>query len=133
MSCGMAEMRYLAAISGASSVLTLATLTLPWKSLAILSMVGANCRQGPHHTAQKSTSTGMVLLTTSCSQLSLVRLRTFSLAMSSCCLSLLSVTDLAIPIIEQSSQAARNGRAREGPERAPTATRERNLPVLQRG
>src|SRR4051794_35394113 len=69
---GMAEMRYLVAISCASSVLTLATLTLPAKSAAILSMVGASWRHGPHQTAQKSTRMGLSDLTTSCSQLAAV-------------------------------------------------------------
>src|SRR5262249_11242008 len=50
MICGMAEMRYRAATFWASSVFSLATLTLPAKSLAILSIVGASIRQGPHHT-----------------------------------------------------------------------------------
>src|SRR5438067_1535061 len=69
------------AISLLSSVLSLPTLTLPWNWSAILSMVGARARQGPHHTAQKSTSTGLSLLTTSCSQLAVVSSTTLALAM----------------------------------------------------
>src|SRR5581483_9900304 len=45
-------------------------------------MVGARARQGPHQTAQKSTSTGLSLLTTSCSQLAAVNSTTLALAMS---------------------------------------------------
>src|SRR4051812_2103666 len=46
-------------------------------------MVGARARQGPHHTAQKSTRTGLSLLTTSCSQLSVVNSITLALAIGS--------------------------------------------------
>jgi hypothetical protein len=44
--------------SGASSMSTVHTLSLPWYSLAICSIVGAIMRQGPHHAAKKSASTG---------------------------------------------------------------------------
>src|SRR5262249_55290933 len=69
-------------MSWASSVLTLTTLTLPAKSLATLSIVGVSIRHGPHHTAQKSTRTGLSDLVTSCSQFSPVTSITFALAMS---------------------------------------------------
>src|SRR4051812_39122957 len=43
-------------------------------------MVGASIRQGPHHSAQKSTSTGPVCWITSCSKFESVNSFTFSLA-----------------------------------------------------
>src|SRR5712692_4083304 len=45
--------------SGSLSVLTLATSALPSYSLANSSTAGAIILQGPHHGAQKSTSTGI--------------------------------------------------------------------------
>src|ERR1043165_4949732 len=47
----------------------LATLILPWYFAATLSIVGAYFLQGPHQSAMKSTSTGILLFTTSDSQL----------------------------------------------------------------
>ena len=44
--------------SGASSTLTLAIRMDPACSAAISSRIGAIILQGPHHSAQKSTSTG---------------------------------------------------------------------------
>src|SRR6478672_10212634 len=51
-------------------MLSLTILTLPWSSLAISSSAGAICRQGPHHSAQKSTTTGVEDLSTSDSKVS---------------------------------------------------------------
>lgn len=47
-----------AAISSQSSTLHFATMALPSYSEATSSTVGARARQGPHHVAQKSTTTG---------------------------------------------------------------------------
>src|SRR6478609_7277962 len=47
-----------AASSGFSSMLSLATFTLPWNSTASSSRLGAIILHGPHHSAQKSTTTG---------------------------------------------------------------------------
>src|SRR5260370_32497772 len=49
---------------GALSVLTLTSLSRPGRSFAICSTAGDTIRQGPHHGAQKSTSTGTVLCST---------------------------------------------------------------------
>src|SRR3954452_5716025 len=49
-----------------------ATLALPAYSVASSSRTGASILHGPHHSAQKSTSTGTVDLRTSCSQLASV-------------------------------------------------------------
>ncbi len=49
---------------GASSLLTLASLSRPGSSVAIVSTIGETMRQGPHHGAQKSTSTGSELCST---------------------------------------------------------------------
>src|SRR3981189_2795045 len=50
--------------SGALSLLTLTSFTLPGSSAAIFSTIGETIRQGPHHGAQKSTRTGNVLCST---------------------------------------------------------------------
>src|SRR5712671_889210 len=49
------------------STSTLATLTLPRYCFATSSTTGDTMRQGPHHSAQKSTSTGTCDLSTSAS------------------------------------------------------------------
>ena len=46
------------AIAGCLSMSILASLTLPLAALTTFSMTGVSCLQGPHHSAQKSTSTG---------------------------------------------------------------------------
>src|SRR5262245_11578935 len=51
-------------------MLSLTILTLPLSSLAISSSAGAICRQGPHHCAQKSTTTGVDDFNTSASKVS---------------------------------------------------------------
>src|SRR6476659_4758203 len=51
-------------------MLSLTILTLPSRSLAISSSAGAICRQGPHHSAQKSTTTGVDDFNTSASKVS---------------------------------------------------------------
>src|SRR5690606_29706891 len=55
---GIERMLNAPAISGLSSELTLTSLTLPANSAATFSMIGPSMRQGPHHGAQKSTTTG---------------------------------------------------------------------------
>src|SRR5262252_3108535 len=49
---------------------SLTILTLPSSSLAISSSAGAICRQGPHHSAQKSTTTGVDDFKTSAAKVS---------------------------------------------------------------
>src|SRR6266516_7185513 len=73
-SVGMARMPYCVAIDGDSSMLTLPTLTFPSYSLASSSRIGAIILQGPHHSAQKSTSTGVDAFKTSSSKLAAVRM-----------------------------------------------------------
>ena len=46
------------AISGCSSMFILTSLTLPPAALTAFSSTGVSCLHGPHHGAQKSTSTG---------------------------------------------------------------------------
>src|SRR6185312_8508602 len=55
---GMERTPYCAAISGFSSMLSLVIFTLPASSLEISSSDGPIILQGPHHSAQKSTTTG---------------------------------------------------------------------------
>src|SRR3990172_9425675 len=62
---------------GFSSTFSLAILTLPSSSVAISSRAGAIIRQGPHHSAQKSTTTGSAEPSTSLSNEASV---TFSVA-----------------------------------------------------
>ena len=45
-------------ICGWSSMLSLTSLTAPFAARTAFSRIGVSCRQGPHHGAQKSTSTG---------------------------------------------------------------------------
>src|ERR1700741_2728646 len=58
ISVGIDMMPYLAAVFGFSSTLSLTILTLLPSWPAISSSAGAIIRQGPHHSAQKSTTTG---------------------------------------------------------------------------
>src|SRR5581483_4713529 len=69
ISVGIDMMPYLAAVAGFSSTLSLTIVTLPLSVPAISSSAGAICRQGPHHSAQKSTTTGPVAFKTSASKL----------------------------------------------------------------
>src|SRR6186997_1847145 len=71
-------MPYLAAVFGLSSTLSLTILTLSPSAVEISSSAGAIMRQGPHHSAQKSTTTGPLALRTSVSK---VASDTFSTAM----------------------------------------------------
>ena len=59
-----------------SSTFTLATLTWPAYSRANASTAGSSALQGPHHGAQKSTSTGSSLAATSLSQFDSVTSKT---------------------------------------------------------
>src|SRR5262245_2337127 len=65
ISVGIDWMPYLAAVCGFSSTLSLTIFTLPLSVPAISSRAGAIIRQGPHHSAQKSTTTGPVAFNTS--------------------------------------------------------------------
>src|ERR1700739_1479660 len=56
---------YFEAVFGLSSTLSFTILTLSPIAPAISSSAGAIMRQGPHHSAQKSTTTGPVALSTS--------------------------------------------------------------------
>src|SRR5690606_5342907 len=71
---GIERIPYAAASSGFSSEFTFTTFTRPAKSRATFSMIGVNMRHGPHHGAQKSTTTGWVLEAsmTSCSKVAVV-------------------------------------------------------------
>src|SRR5260370_22697974 len=68
ISVGIERMPYLPATPGFSSTLSFAIFTLPFISVAISSSAGAIIRQGPQHSAQKSTMTGSADLMTSDSQ-----------------------------------------------------------------
>src|ERR1022692_4430698 len=65
------------------STSSLPTFTLPAYSVATTSIVGAICRQGPHHSAQKSTSTGTSLRRTSWSKPESVKVNVLSPAIFS--------------------------------------------------
>src|SRR5438093_3737500 len=68
---------------GFSSTFSLPTVTLPAYSLASASTVGASRLHGPHHSAQKSTSTGAPDFSTLSSKLPSVKVCTFSVAIAS--------------------------------------------------
>src|SRR5262249_40165007 len=68
ISVGIDMMPYFAAVCGFSSTLSFTILTLPFIVPAISSSAGAIMRQGPHHSAQKSTTTGSALLSTCASK-----------------------------------------------------------------
>src|ERR1700688_1916131 len=72
ISVGIDMMPNLAAVPGFSSTLSLTILTLPLSDLEISSSAGAIMRQGPHHSAQESTTTGPLALSTSCSNVASV-------------------------------------------------------------
>ena len=59
MSVGMLMTSYLRAVSGLSSTLSLPMVILPLCSRAISSSTGAIILQGPHHSAQNATRTGV--------------------------------------------------------------------------
>src|SRR5688572_17559534 len=62
---GMPRTLYLGGVDGFSSMFILRTVTLSLRSAAMSSSAGAICLHGPHHSAQKSTSTGLEALRTS--------------------------------------------------------------------
>src|SRR3569833_2086323 len=66
---GIDMMPYCAATFGFSSTLSLTILTLSPSWPAISSRAGAIMRHGPHHSAQKSTTTGSLAFSTSASKL----------------------------------------------------------------
>ena len=61
---GMLRMPYSLAMMGASSVFNLANMTRGSRLLAACSKIGAIILHGPHHSAQKSTTTGRVVFRT---------------------------------------------------------------------
>ena len=73
---GIDMIPYLAAVPGFSSTLSLTILTLSPSDLEISSSAGAIMRHGPHHSAQKSTTTGPLALITSLSNVASVTLST---------------------------------------------------------
>ena len=70
-------------VSGLSSLLTLTSRARPLSWAAACSKAGAIMRQGPHHGAQKSTTTGRSVLPTTASKLASVS-STGSPASSAC-------------------------------------------------
>src|SRR3979490_1886743 len=65
---GIDMMPYFCAVFGLSSTLSFTILTLAPSVPAISSSAGPIMRQGPHHSAQKSTTTGPVAFSTSISK-----------------------------------------------------------------
>src|SRR5688572_20648925 len=64
----MPRMLNLGGVFGFSSMFSLTTRSLSLYSVAIVSRIGAIILHGPHHSAQKSSSTGCDDFTTSCSK-----------------------------------------------------------------
>src|SRR5687767_7409468 len=69
---------YSAAVRGFSSTLSFTTTILSVCSPAISSRMGETWRHGPHHSAQKSTSTGLSCWSTSLAKLSSVTVLVFA-------------------------------------------------------
>src|SRR5262245_37951438 len=76
MRVGIEVTLYLTAVAWFSSTLSLRILTLPLSEPAISSRAGAIIRQGPHHSAQKSTTTAPWAFKTSASKVASVTLPT---------------------------------------------------------
>src|SRR5688572_6357033 len=75
-------MPYSAAMAGLSSTFTLTTLTFSPYSTEISSRMGPSLRQGPHHSAQKSTMTGLSADSTSLPKLASVTSLALLIALS---------------------------------------------------
>ena len=71
---GIEVIPYLIAIVDSSSVLSFTILSFEPCSSEISSRIGPTARQGPHHSAQKSTKTGVLLFKTSASNDAVVTL-----------------------------------------------------------
>src|SRR5689334_9493871 len=69
ISVGTPRMPYFFGVAALRSISTFTTFSLPLSSCAISSSAGAIDLHGPHHSAQKSTSTGCVDFRTSVSKL----------------------------------------------------------------
>src|SRR5580765_2327285 len=80
---GMPRIWNLNEMFGFSSTLSLPTVTLPAYSVASASTVGPRRLHGPHHSAQKSTSTGGADFSTLSSKFPSVKVCTFSAAIVS--------------------------------------------------
>src|SRR6185295_18990879 len=76
---GIPLMPYRCAVEVLSSTFTFTTPALSPNRSAMASMVGANMRHGAHHSAQKSTNTGLLDCSTSFSKDLSVTAETFSL------------------------------------------------------
>ena len=74
LTAGMPWMRNAAEMFGLASVSSLARAILSPRSFTSRSSTGVSCRHGPHHSAQKSTTTGISLerSMTSCSNVASV-------------------------------------------------------------
>src|SRR5665213_4068412 len=72
ISVGIDMIPYFAAVPGFSSTLSLTIFTLPLSDVEISSSAGEIMRHGPHHSAQKSTTTGPLALSTSASNVASV-------------------------------------------------------------
>src|SRR6476646_8234578 len=80
---GMPRTLYRIAVLPLESTSSFPTFNLPAYSVATVSIVGPICRQGPHHSAQKSTRTGTSDPSTSLSNVESEKVNVFNPAMSS--------------------------------------------------
>src|SRR5882724_7371029 len=79
MSVGIPLIPYCPAVAGLSSTFNFTTVAVSLNCWATASTVGVNIRQGAHHSAQKSTNTGLPDFSTSCSKDPSLTSRSFSL------------------------------------------------------
>src|SRR6478735_3773060 len=94
----MEVMPYSAAMAGLSSTFTLTTSTFSLYSTEISSRIGPSLRQGPHHSAQKSTMTGFSEASTSV--LKLASVTSFALLITFVSLPLVAARRLGVEICE---------------------------------
>src|SRR2546423_2128946 len=81
---------------GLASVSSLASTTSPSRAAAAFSRIGVRVRHGPHHSAQKSTTTGVVRerSTTSCSKVaSVTSMTVIAIDDTNCAMAALDVHD----------------------------------------
>src|SRR5687767_8948000 len=101
---------YSAAMAGLSSTLTLTTFTFSLYSTEISSRMGDSLRQGPHHSAQKSTITGLSAASTSV--LKLASVTSFALLIT------LSLSSVGCAPVRRGNQ--RGSVRHRGPPHSPT-------------
>src|SRR4051794_24098983 len=116
LTAGMPWIWNACAMRGLASVSSLARTTWPSRSAAACSRIGPSARHGPHHSAQKSTTTGVVL---DCSM--------------TCCWKSCSVTSMTAMVCKGTRGEAVPRAQRRGPAGRPPARPHRHPPLRRHG